>query len=428
MTFKVKAAAIGGLCLILFSASLLFSESTEIKADFSKLTVKIKPESIRGVNVNNSMQIAAVRDKIKLMKIPTITYPAGNIGDESDMNNKANLSFFSLQQGMLGNPFTFVQVRVFNGTVEGAVNSIPSAATNDVRVDVWSIGNEPDLYYRNNAPDWTSDKYNKVFREYVTAMKKTYPNLKAAGPMVSQPKDDWIKSFIKENGDLVDVMAWHWYPTDGSWSDPAAIGTAPMIVDQIKRYREWLKDPAMNPKGYNRDIKLALTEYAIHWNTPKATQLADMTGAIWTAEVMGYLAQSQIDYSHYFCLGAYGGHAVFEPNSNIRRPVYYVFAFYGSHFGDQMVSASSSDNEVKTFASIDSDGIKHLIVINENASDSKELSITLEGLTQNIKNVKGFLLSKESNGKDMDPKLIKKAFRKLTVSMPAFSVAAFDIE
>lgn len=313
------------------------AQSYQIKVDFSQKTVKIKPESIRGVNVNNAMQIALIKDKIRLLNIPTITYPAGNAADEQDENSQDNMSFFSLQQGMLGNPFTFVQIRVFNGTVEGALKSIKIAESNQVRVDVWSIGNEPDLYYRNATPDWTLDKYNRVFREIVSVMRKDYPDIKVAGPMTSNPNDDWIRSFIKENGDLVDVLAWHWYPTDGTWDNDKAIATAPMITNQINTYRKWLKDPLYNPKGYQRDIKLALTEYAIHWNTPKATQLADMTGAVWTAEVLGYMAQEQIDYSHYFCLGTYGGHSIFEPVSYFRRPIYYVFMFYSTHFGNQMV-------------------------------------------------------------------------------------------
>ncbi|MCX7821043.1 MAG: hypothetical protein N2258_05140, partial [Brevinematales bacterium] len=366
------------------------SEEVNIYADVEFTTAVVKPYSIRGMNFNNSMQLAKVVDKANALKIPTITYPAGNIGDTQDMNREMDFSFLSLQLSMFEKqPFIFVQTRVFGGTVEGAIQSVKNAEKVGIKVDVWSIGNEPDLYHRAHAPEWTPEYYAKVFREQTTALKAYKKDIKVAGPMVSQPKDEWIKVFIKECGDLVDVLAWHWYPTSGDATDEMALATAPDIKEQIQRYRSWLKDPNMNPKGYKRDIKLALTEYAIHWNTPNKRHLGDMVGAMWLAEVLGYLAMEEIDFSHYFCFGEYGGHSLFEPGNYKPRPSYWVFNFYANYFGTNIIASLSSDEKVKVVSSKDENKI-YLMVINQSKEKTKKLTLNIlnnkNKLTKVIKN------------------------------------------
>lgn len=397
-----------------------------IYANVENIITKIKPESIRGMNLNNSMQVAKVIDKAQELKIPTITYPAGNMGDAEDCNSEIKLKFFSLQQSMVGNPFTFVQTRVFGGSPELAVESIKNAEKVGIRVDVWSIGNEPDLYYRANAPEWTPEYYAKVFREQVTAMRKYKPDIKVAGPMVSQPKDDWILTFIKENGDLVDVLAWHWYPTSGDADDEVALATATDIVNQIKRYRNYLKDPQINPKGYKREIKLALTEYAIHWNTPNKRHLADMVGAMWLAEVVGYLAREGIDYSHYFCFGEYGGHSLFEPGTYKPRPSYWVFNFYANYFATNMIETASSDKKVKVFGSKDEENL-FFILVNQSKSKTKRVIFNLMNLKGKISELKYSILTADLKGANVDV-LDKKIENEISIDLPPYSVVAIKMK
>jgi hypothetical protein len=403
-------------------------DSTEVTIyfDVKNIIATIKPESIRGMNLNNSMQVAKVVDKALALKIPTITYPAGNMGDSQDCNREIDFSLFSLQQSMVNNPFTFVQTRVFGGSVEGAVQSVKNAEKVGIRVDVWSIGNEPDLYHKAHAPEWTPEYYNKVFREQVMAMRAYKPDIKVAGPMVSQPKDDWILSFIKENGDIVDVLAWHWYPTSGDASDELALATAPDIVNQIRRYRKWLKDPATNPKGYKRDIKLALTEYAIHWNTPNKRHLADMVGAMWLAEVLGYLAREGIDYSHYFCFGEYGGHSLFEPGNFAPRPSYWVFNFYANYIATNMIDVASSDSKVKVFGFKDND-VYYFIIVNQSQKNIKKLTLTPLNLEKKLSKLEGKILTGELKG----PKITEIGSNidaNVLLEVPPYSVAALKVE
>lgn len=372
-----------------------------VQVDYSKVIARTKPEAIRGVNMNNGMVIAKVMDKVKRMKVTTLSYPAGNIADEKDCNTGADFSYFSLQQSMLGSPFTFIQVRLFDGTPELAVQSIINAASNDVRADVWLIGNEPDLYppsyAENKVPEWTISQYNQAFRDFALKMKAFKPEIKLAGPVVSQPKSSWIESFITENGDLFDVLAWHWYPSDGTWTDEKALKSALYIRDQIREYKSWLKDPKINPKGYKKDYKLALTEFAIHADSSNNKHLTDMISAMWVAEVMAYLAMDGIDYSHYFCMGAYGGHAIFENLVNTARPVYYVYNLLANRTGTNWMNTLTSDDKIKAFGTTDGDKMKYLLLINQN-QDAKFVDIELKGMKSPAKSVKQLTLSASDNG------------------------------
>ncbi len=411
-----------------FPKFVMTDDSTDVTVyvDTSYIVGTIKPHAIRGVNLNNSMQVAKVVKWALDLKIPTVTYPAGNIGDTQDCNREMDFNFYSLQLSMVENPFTFVQTRVFGGTPEGTVQSVKNAEKAGFKVDIWSIGNEPDLYHRAHAPEWTPQYYNKVFREQVSAMREYKSDIKVAGPLVSQPNDNWIRTFIEENGDIVDVLAWHWYPTSGDADDEVALATAPDITNQIRRYRGWLKDPKINKKGYNRDIKLALTEYAIHWNTPNKRHLADMVGAMWLAEVVGYLALEGIDYSHYFCFGEYGGHSLFEPGNYKPRPSYWVFNFYANRFATNLVACISTDKKLKVFSSRNTKN--YIIAVNQSKEKIKNLKISLLNNEEKVSKVILTSLTADLKGAIVKSITNEVSLENIKVSLEPYSVNAIELE
>lgn len=409
-----------------------YAETTShVVIDPSQIIAEIKPGSIGGMNVNNSMVIIKIQDMVNDLKVQTITYPAGNVADDDmmiDTNSEEYFKTFRIQQRLMGNPLTFIQTRLFKGTTDQAVAAVNRAKAMGIRVDYWSIGNEPDLYAAHKGDkSMTMEKYNRVFREYAEAMRAADPNLKLAGPLPSNPLDNWIESFIYDCGDIVDVLAWHWYPTNGRWDDEMALATAPDVIQQIERYRSWLKDPEKNPKGYHRDIKLAITEYALHWDTPVFRHLTDMVAAVWTAEVAGYMGQYGLDYSHYFCLGQYGGHAVFEQApSYMERPVFYVFKFYANYFGRHMVSATSNDPMIKTFASKDEKGKNYVILINKSADQESIVRVEFKDQTK-INQVQGHILSDQYEGDQLPKERLKVLKDGLQVTLPPYSVVALEM-
>lgn len=424
------------LGFFLVSANIKFhpiqaANDVTIQVNPGKVISVIKPYAIGGINVNNSMIINKNLKMIEPLHIPSIVYPAGNIGDEPEKNVYSDyaLRAFKLQQSYLKNPHTMIALRLFNAKPEDAAAVVKYCKDNKIRVDIWAIGNEPDLYGPHRGDkSWTPEKYAKVFREFAAAVKKVDPKAKIVGPMVSQPYDGWILTFIKECGDIVDVLGWHWYPTGPSADSETALTTAEYAGEMVQRYREYLTDPETNPKGYQRTIELGINEYAIHWNSQMFRHLTDMVGALWTAEVMGQFALNGVDYSHYFCLGAYGGHAMFEdPPSYMERPVYYSFLFYANHFGREMIPATSSDDLVRTFASKNGKGKTYVMVMNQSSDETKTLRIKLDGITS-IKKLEGFILTEERLGENMTGDELKAMGDEVQLTLPPYSLMAIEID
>jgi len=286
--------------------------------------------SIGGFNVSNAMLLYKIKDRMANLAPPSYTWPAGNVGDEFPLD-RAVLDYLRLQQKFLPAGVWFNQFNLFQGTQVQALEQVRLARELGVRTDVWTVGNEADLYGANRGDfSWTPQKYAAVFRQWATALKAAYPDILISGPAISQPKDDWMQVFIAECGDLVDVLSWHWYPTGGKASDAVALRTSENAGAMVSKYQGWLLDPQRNPRGYKRVIPTAVTEFALHWDSTNPNQLDDMVGACWTADVLGRFAEAGLNYSHFFCLQEYGGHAIFSPG-NKPRVLYWVFDFYKTY-------------------------------------------------------------------------------------------------
>jgi hypothetical protein len=425
---KLNAKLIGVLIgLFVFSNTVSFSlnenKAIPVTVNTSKVIGYVSDRAINGFNFNNSMQVYTIRDKIAKLGIKTITAPGGDIG-ERDTITEDDMKFFKQQQGYLGTPLTFMQVRLLGGSKELAVEYIKLAKKYNVRVDYWTIGNEPDLYFKVD-PSWTMAKYDSVFREYVTAMKACDPKIRVAGPAVSNEKDDWVRDFIYECGDLVDALVWHWYPSNSKASDAWAIRTAKGCLPMIERYRALLEDPKTNPKGYTRDIKLGLNEWAVHSTTDIFRHLTDMTGVLWSAETLSQIAESGIDFSNYFCLNQYGGHAIFT-KLNKPRLLYYLFVMFEDHFGREVLESSSTDEDL--FVSATRVGVRDLSVflVNENPTEAKKVRVAFGGVLHAV-GARAYELTENVKYGELDADRVTSSGNSVSVSLSPFSVTVLRI-
>ena len=340
-----------------------------------------KRTSIGGFNLSNAMLLVKVKDKVAALRPATYTWPAGNVGDEYPIDSGV-LDYLRLQQKFVPAGFWFNQFNLFQGTLDQALAQVKGSRERGIRTDAWTIGNEPDLYGPNRGDySWTAEKYAKVFREWATALKAAYPDIVISGPALSQPKDEWMKVFIAECGDLVDILNWHWYPTDGKASDLTAMASSQNAASMVARYQSWLVDPKLNPRGYQRPITTAVTEFAVHWDTSNDGQINDMVGATWTADVLGQFAEAGLDYSHFFCLQEYGGHAIFTAG-NKPRVLYHVFDFYqGYADAVRLVRTEGrvADGLVTAHGWVDAAGQVSLVITNRSDQQVSGFALKLAG-------------------------------------------------
>jgi len=311
-----------------------------------------------------------------------LRFPAGNWGDENDLfpNNLDDLATLARALGAE----VVVQARLFRGTPEKAAQVVRYCnVEHDYNFRYWEIGNEPDLYKnrrrRDGDPEFNVEWYNARFREFAMAMKAVDPDIQIAGPVVTGGWREWMPAFIAANGDIVDVLSWHWYAHGDELSDAAALATPYQIEEQIETIRAWWRDPTVNPLGYQRPVPpLLLSEYSISWASSRHRHLGSEIDALWSAEVVGRMANLGLEMAAHFALQGTNWHGMIGMLED-PRPVYGIYHLY-AHWGTTQVAVESSDEALlPAFASLRDDGSLALLVVNKDPAQVREATVNVRG-------------------------------------------------
>lgn len=341
-----------------------------------------------GFNFGNWMAVADFRTELAKVPAGALRFPGGNIGDEQDMDAATLDTFKSLTTLVAGEPELLVQTRVYQGRVDRPAGNTPEDAARAVRmarerglhVRIWEIGNEPDLFSEvRGDPSWTAPRYCEVFRAQAAAIRREDPAALVAGPAVSgaQPgAPRFLERFVELCGDVVDVLTWHIYPTDGSGSEESALASASEVDRTVARFRELWKDARRNPLGHQRPIRLGVTEYGLSWKTDRPRFLADQVGALWAAESALRMARQGVSLAHYFAYQGTGFHGLLDAGG-IPRPSYYGFQLLHALDG-RFIDAVSSDASIWAHATRAGSRIS-LVLINTHR-DAQTIRVAGSGL------------------------------------------------
>jgi len=330
-------------------------------------------------------------------------------GGTSDQRPLDNLSIDILvaQARQLGAE-PAITVRLLGGTPEEAAKWVTYAnITKGYNVRYWSIGNEPNFFIAVlGADSYTTEDLNREWRAIAEAMLAVDPNILLVGPDISQyvvlnaepdnieylegnrggdPMDDlgrdWMQEFLKANGDLVDVVSIHRYPYPGAGGSSTATAT----IDGLRaNSQEWdtiipnLRQIIRESAG--RDIPIAVTEFNSNSNNQVGGEasLDSHYNAIWMADVLGRLIRQQVEIVAYWNLGQRtSGFALIGQMGP--RPTYYTYMMY-THFGTELVEASSPDPNISIYAAKRDDGTLTLMVINL-GDDEVTKTLSLNGFT-----------------------------------------------
>ncbi|MBN1439254.1 MAG: hypothetical protein JW929_07595 [Anaerolineales bacterium] len=314
-----------------------------------------------------------------------LRYPGGEYGDRY-VFIEGRLDEFIALSGELGAE-PMVNVKLPNSTAKSAAQAVQYANVDQRHaVRYWAIGNEPDLYDEKfNMPDYGTGEFNRDWREFALAMKAVDPSILLIGPEISQftgdprtdPRDrdgkDWLREFLRANGDLVDVVSVHRYPFGQ---------TAPALADLKTNPAEWdllipnLRDVIRSELG--RDLPVAVTEFNSDWTNSEGGETTpdSFANALWLADVLGRMGRQRVDFAAHFCLEGAGGHGLTQVSAV--RPSLYVFEMYKS-FGNRLVHASSDTPLLSIYGAKTGEGILTLMVVNLNDRDISK-TITIAGL------------------------------------------------
>ncbi len=316
-----------------------------------------------------------------------LRFPGGDWGDDNDIETYQVDQFIALARQIGAEPL--ISVRLRGGTVEKAAALVSYCRGQGYQVRYWSIGNEPSLYDRR-LPGYDTARFNEEWRRYALAMRAADPAIILVGPDTHQftgertvdPKDargkDWLREFLRANGDLVGVVAVHRYPF------PAGATASPPTVDELLADAErWdgiirnLRAAVRDETG--RDLPVAVTEFNSSWANQTGTETTtdSFLSALWLADVLGRMIRQGTDIIAHFALqcrpgaGGYGLLATYEV-----RPAYYVYQMYRG-FGQERIYASSDQPGLSLYAARRADGALTLLAVNLRA-EAARVPVTLD--------------------------------------------------
>ncbi len=368
-----RAASLVVAVVTLLAASTAAAQGGALTLRVGAPLGAISPDAITGFNFGLSMPVALHLDEFGALGLRSLRFPPGNDADDKPLTDDMAHAL-TLPWQLLGEPDLHVILNFFEGP-EHAADVVRRFDELGLRVRWWAVGNEPDLYPQNRMdPSWTAEVYCERFREVRDAVRALVPDAVMTGPAVSGSRPSglaYLREVLARCGDVIDVLTWHVYPTDGTWDDDAALATARSVGAEIREVRGWLTDPAANPLGFDRDIGLAITEFGLSWRTSMYRHLEDQTAALWLADALGQMATSGLDLGQYFALQSMGGHGLIDRGGWI-RPTYHVYAMLAG-FGGFAHAVEGADERLGAYAAVDG-GTLRLLLVNRSHED---LEVTL---------------------------------------------------
>ena len=148
--------------------------------------------------------------------LPYLRFPGGRVGDLGDIPNFQIDLYMAVCKMMNCTPA--ISARQENGTPEKAAEMVRYVnVTKGYGVKYWSVGNEPDLW-----DGYTPERHSAEWRVFAEAMLAVDPDILFVGPDISQftgvegdsqqRAHDFLREFLRVNGDLVDIVSVHRYP------------------------------------------------------------------------------------------------------------------------------------------------------------------------------------------------------------------------
>lgn len=373
------------LALILASAMATAQTDGTITIDPASIVGTVGPY-VYGANYGPlSVVPVGLFDAARASGITFLRFPGGNYGDVNNVR-PFDIDMLMTVSKLIGAEPS-IHVRLQNGSPEAAADMVRYTIDKGYDIEHWYVGNEPSLY-----ADYSVERLNREWRAIALAMLEVDPDIVLIGPephqwtglpgstLVDASGTEWVDGFLRENGDLVDIVAVHRYPFPRSDSDPTTT-----VADLRANTLEWtglisrLRAVAENATG-RTDYRYGVTEANSHWSASSGGEATNdsLFNAIWWADVLGKLISDGAYMVNYFDLQSPEGRGGWGLlGSNAPRPSYYVYQLY-QRFGDRLVAASSTAEYVSVYAALRADEGLSVIVTNLN-DEARSVALSFDG-------------------------------------------------
>lgn len=271
---------------------------------------------------------------------------------------------------------------VWNGVQHTNAEAVAKAAawvkdmniTRKMGIKYWEIGNE--MYGSWEAGYAANGKeYAQRYCNFYRAMKAVDPTIKC-GAVAVETEGGWnswtptMLSEFKAQGIIPDFLTIHFYPTINQAVTPANDATCLKSVDSVKTFTDNLNSMVNKYLGaaYVGKIEYAMTEFS---STPADHLYVD---AMFNSQMFMECAKNKWAVANPWM------DDVWYRNGYV-TPTYYIYPFLQNKFGRQMVSATSNNSMVRSYAAKDSDGNLTMFIVNNSPTDTTTASVAVSGFT-----------------------------------------------
>ncbi len=429
--------------LFLVSASFL-SAQTSVEIDAGKIIRQVNPW-LYGINTarwdeslfpgpTNEMLLTCDRDAIQKIKTSGITllkYPGGNDADSYIWNSPDNSAsemdtdeYIALCREVGAEPFITIN---FNQPAELAAAWVRYCnRERGYNVKLWEVGDEQwGTWAKGHAPP---REYAKNYISFVKAMKAVDPTIKVATnvPLGSHP-ENWTEEVLRAATPYIDMLTYTFFPQKwGNENDDSLLAS----TGQFRVLARQLRDDVARIVGKAKADSILIVNVGYNSvNHSPGPQTLQIVNALWTADMLGVMAEEGTDIGCYWALhnsfpprgGDYG--YLSSEGSNTPSYSYYVFPMFTSHFGNQVVRASSANLLVSVYAARDGKALR-LILINKDSSTAKRVPVALKNFAPK-ESARAWILDKR---RKLEPLAdIQNASRTFTLDISPYSITALEL-
>jgi hypothetical protein len=335
---------------------------------------KVNPY-IFGINYNDwetDGYLLPVADKVKKAGFTLIRW--GGIGKDLIEVDEAKIDEFVNYSRKIGAE-PMIEVRLIRGDVEEARRAVEYCnKEKGYNIKYWLVGNEPDAYNDKGWGPYSAKDYARDYRQYYNAMKSVDSSIKIGGPELMSKywlsaDDNWVKPFLEECGDIIDLLSIHIYLFDGKQPIYQSLMGQKKVRYLVDSIRQEINDIS------KRQIPLIVTEYNLTWDWVAQGQGAcnSIAAGLWLADFLGTLAEEDIYMATFWDIMERGTIGFLEHETYKPYPTYYTFMLYKA-FRGTMLESVSNNNNLAVYGCQNKDE-KVLILINKKINDFIEAEI-----------------------------------------------------
>ncbi len=328
-----------------------------------------------GINYNNWEIEGYLKPVAGLVKDAGIKFIRwGGIGKDLIKTDMPSIDEFIMFAREIGAE-PLIQVRLIRGSVEEAERTVKYCnVEKGYDVKYWAVGNEPDDYTNKGWGNYTAEDYCRDFRAYYNAMKSVDPSIKIAGPDLMgkyfvAAADNWIAPFLKNCGDIADIITVHIYPYDGKQPPRQSLSGQARTRTIIKSLKEEIKHIT------GRNIPLAITEFNLTWDWLAKGEGAcnSFYAGLWLADFLGTLQENEIFMATFWDIMEDGSIGFLEHETYKPFPTYYVFQMH-KQFKGSLIGVESEKRDLSVYCSFDGKNYL-LIAVNRNLNSESYVEL-----------------------------------------------------